>query len=287
MIFKGIGRLWLVDNRIENSINILKSWHLVEFFQAYSVPDKDDSKIAPVNVSCHELKSRGNHLLPWLDPAARDLLGLTPGKKCAYTLYLGLFDKSAIDKKVAEYFSTRSQEDCVSEEIEQRRDNEGASCFAKLMLDEFGTPRLDTFSVSTLPWALAELLEGRAGTISQERFDSRCDDLNEFVDRWEATLPNHPSSEGRHTLCVKSLMSLVEGLYQWAGISNQDLLLSENSKVYPFQMAFYEYEAKSDKFLENKKVPGKVEDDNEDASKEDESQLPILNSFYIRDIERH
>ncbi|EGR0230465.1 hypothetical protein XM72_c12014 [Vibrio vulnificus] len=275
-----------MDSRKEDSINILKSWHLVEFFQAYSVPDKDDSKIAPVNVSCHELKSRGNHLLPWLDPAARDLLGLTPGKKCTYTLYLGLFDKSAIDKKVAEYFSTHSQEDCASEEIEQRRDNEGASCFAKLMLDEFGTPRLDTFSVSTLPWALAELLRGRAGSISQERFDSRCDDLNEFVDRWEATLPNHPSSEGRHTLCVKSLMGLVEGLYQWAGISNQDLLLSEHSKVYPFQMAFYEYEAKSDNLLENKKAPGKIEDDNDDSSKEDESQLPILNSFYIRDIER-
>nr|WP_275667340.1 AAA domain-containing protein [Vibrio sp. Isolate24] len=264
----------------------MKAWHLVEFFQAYSVPDKDESKIAPVNVSCHELKSCGNHLLPWLDPAARDSLGLTPGKKCTYTLYLGLFDKSAIDKKVAEYFSTHRQEDCISEEIEQRRDNEGASCFAKLMLDEFGTPRLDTFSVSTLPWALAELLGGRAATISQERFDSRCDDLNEFLDRWEATLPNHPSSEGRHTLCVKSLMGLVEGLYQWAGISNQDLLLSEHSKVYPFQMAFYEYEAKSDNLLENKKAPGKIEDDNDDASKEDESQLPILNSFYIRDIER-
>nr|MBF4223291.1 hypothetical protein [Vibrio anguillarum] len=124
------------------------------------------------------------------------------------------------------------------------------------------------------------------GSISQERFDSRCDALNEFIDRWEATLPNHPSSEGRHTLCVRSLMSLVEGLYQWAGISNQDLLLSENSKVYPFQMAFYEYEAKSDNLLENKKAPRIIEDDNEDASKEDESQLPILNSFYIRDIER-
>ncbi|MCO7068000.1 AAA domain-containing protein [Vibrio paracholerae] len=275
-----------MDSRKEDSINILKSWHLVEFFQAYSVPDKDDSKIAPVNVSCHELKSCGNHLLPWLDPAARDSLGLTPGKKCTYTLYLGLFDKSAIDKKVAEYFSTHSQEDCVSEEIEQRRDNEGASCFAKLMLDDFGSPRLDTFSVSTLPWALAELLGGRAGSISQERFDSRCDALNEFIDRWEATLPNHPSSEGRHTLCVRSLMSLVEGLYQWAGISNQELLLSEHSTVYPFQMAFFEYEAKSDNLLEDKSKSEEAEDDNEDDPSDNESQLPILNSFYIRDIER-
>ncbi|ORT49836.1 hypothetical protein ST37_14100 [Vibrio sp. qd031] len=275
-----------MNSRIESSKNILKSWHLVEFFQAYSVPDKDDSKIAPVNVTGHELQSQGNYLLPWLNPAARDKLGLTPGKKCVYTLYLGLFDKSAIDKKVAEYFSTNRQEDCFSEEIEQRRDNEGASCFAKLMLDEFGTPRLDTFSVSTLPWALAELLGGRAGTISQERFDSRCDDLNEFVERWEATLPGHPNSEGRHTLCVKTITSLVEGLYQWAGISNRDLLFSENSKVYPFQMAFYEYEAKSDYLLENKKNSEIVEDDDEDEPNDDESQLPILNSFYIRDIER-
>ncbi|HCM0680375.1 TPA: ATP-binding protein [Vibrio parahaemolyticus] len=275
-----------MENRKESLVNILKSWHLVEFFQAYSVPDKDDSKIAPVNVAGHELQSHGNYLLPWLNPAARDKLGLTPGKKCVYTLYLGLFDKSAIDKKVAEYFSTNRQEDCFSEEIEQRRDNEGASCFAKLMLDEFGTPRLDTFSVSTLPWALAELLGGRAGTISQERFDSRCEDLNEFVERWETTLPSHPRSEGRHTLCVKSLMNLIEGLYQWAGISNQELLLSDNSKVYPLQMAFYEYEAKSDNLLENKNKSEKTEDDNEEDPSDDESQLPILNSFYIRDIER-
>ncbi|ELG2043061.1 ATP-binding protein [Vibrio fluvialis] len=275
-----------MENRKESLVNILKSWHLVEFFQAYSVPDKDDSKIAPVNVAGHELQSHGNYLLPWLNPAARDKLGLTPGKKCVYTLYLGLFDKSAIDKKVAEYFSTNRQEDCFSEEIEQRRDNEGASCFAKLMLDEFGTPRLDTFSVSTLPWALAELLAGRSTTISQERFDSRCDDLNEFMERWKITLPSHPHSDGRYTLCVKSLMNLIEGLYQWAGISNQELLLSEHSKVYPFQMAFFEYEAKSDNLLEDKSKSEEAEDDNEDAPSDNESQLPILNSFYIRDIER-
>ncbi|WP_245869095.1 DEAD/DEAH box helicase, partial [Vibrio fujianensis] len=275
-----------MENRKESLVNILKSWHLVEFFQAYSVPDKDDSKIAPVNVAGHELQSHGNYLLPWLNPAARDKLGLTPGKKCVYTLYLGLFDKSAIDKKVAEYFSTNRQEDCFSEEIEQRRDNEGASCFAKLMLDEFGTPRLDTFSVSTLPWALAELLAGRATTISQERFDSRCDDLNEFMERWKITLPSHPHLDGRYTLCVKSLMNLIEGLYQWAGISNQELLLSEHSTVYPFQMAFFEYEAKSDNLLEDKSKSEEAEDDNEDDPSDNESQLPILNSFYIRDIER-
>lgn len=269
----------------------MESWHLVEFFQAYSVPDKEDSKIAPVNVSGLELQSHGNHLLPWLNPAIRDSLGLTLGKKCVYTLYLGLFDKSSIDKKVAQYFSTNNQDDCACEEIEQRRDNEGMSCFAKLMLDEFGAPRLDTFSVSTLPWALAELLEGRAGAISQERFDTRCDDLKEFVERWETTLPSHPSLEGRYTLCVNSLMNLIEGLYQWAGISNQDLLLSENSKVYPFQMAFYEYETKSDNLLADKNKPENIQDDSEDDSYEDapvtdDSQLPILNSFYIRDIER-
>ncbi len=263
----------------------------MEFFQAYSIPDKDDSKIAPVNVACYELTSCGNDLFPWLSPAVRDSLGLTPGKKCTYTLYLGLFDKSAIDKKVAEYFSTHNQDESFFEEIEQRRDNEGISCFAKLMLDEFGVPRLDNFSVSTLPWALAELLQGRAGSISQERFDNRCDDLKEFMERWKTNLPYHPSLEGRRTLCVKSLESLITGLYQWAGISNQDLLLSKNSTVYSFQMAFSEFEAKSENLLENKKSLREIEGDNEDEfeadeSKEDESQLPILNSFYIRDIER-
>ncbi|MGY3569343.1 AAA domain-containing protein [Vibrio paucivorans] len=273
----------------EESINVLKAWHLVEFFQAYSVPDKESSSITPVNVSYRELASCGESLLPWLNQACKDSLGLSRDKKCTYTLYLGLFDKAVTDKKVEEYFSTESEQQFLFEEIEQRRDNEGMTCFAKLMLDEFGSPRLDTFSVSSLPWALAELLADRAGDISQARFDDRCDYLVEFLERWVVTLPEHPSIEGKSVLCAKNIMSLVQGLYEWAGLSTSDLKLTEDSMVDLFQMAFYESEVKPNNQLEDKTNQNEADvevDEVEAESVDDESQLPILNSFYIRDIEK-
>lgn len=272
----------------KESVNILKAWHLVEFFQAYSVPDKENSKITPVNVSFHELVSCKDKLLPWITPECRASLGLTAGKKCTYTLYLGLFDKAVIDKKVAEYFSTETGEAVEKEEIEQRRDNEGMSCFAKLMLDEFGSPRLDTFSVSTLPWALAELLAGRGKEISQARFDDHCDKLSELLERWITKLSKHPAIEGKGVVCAANIMSLVEGLYKWAGLVTSDLKLTESSTVYLYQMACDESEANSSDQIEDKtgQSPKQTEHEDEEELTSDDSQLPILNSFYIRDIEK-
>ncbi|HAV1415210.1 TPA: hypothetical protein JG993_003987, partial [Vibrio parahaemolyticus] len=67
-----------MDTQKQQSINVLKAWHLIEFFQAYSVPDKEDSSITPVNVSYHELKAQGNTLLPWLNPECKAQLGIDP-----------------------------------------------------------------------------------------------------------------------------------------------------------------------------------------------------------------
>lgn len=282
-----------MDTQKQQSINVLKAWHLVEFFQAYSVPDKEDSVITPVNISYHELKSQGDALLPWLNPECKYQLGIDPSpqKKCTYTLYLGLFDKAVVDKKVAEYFAQNEHESFVQDEIEQRRDNEGLTCFAKLMLDEFGAPRLDTFSISTLPWALAELLAGRGKDISQASFDNRCDDLVDTLDKWLSNLTDHPQRSGKITLTAADIDGLVRDLYSWAGLSTHELKLTETSTVNMLQMAFFESDVKQEKSKEsNEPSQAATEDDSSDDEEEEkeseDSQLPILNSFYIRDLEK-
>ena len=273
----------------EDKIKVLKAWHLVEFFQAYSVPDKEDSEISPVNISYQELMAIKNRLLPWLDLSCRDSLGLHPGKKCTYTLYLGLFDKAVVDQRVTEYFGTEIETPFNDEEIEQRRDNEGLTCFAKLMLDEHGSPRLDTFSVSTLPWALGELSQGRGKDISQSHFDDRCDHLAEFIERWETSLSLHPNIADKKVVSAQSLYELVKALYEWANLRTSDLKLTPDATVNMFQMAFFETNKPVDKQVEDKaKVQhDEIEDiDDEEDEPDHESQLPILNSFYIRDIEK-
>lgn len=282
-----------MDTQKQQSINVLKAWHLIEFFQAYSVPDKEDSSITPVNVSYHELKAQGDTLLPWLNPECKAQLGIDPSpkKKCTYMLYLGLFDKAVVDKKVAEYFSRNEHTSFATDEIEQRRDNEGLTCFAKLMLDEFGAPRLDTFSISTLPWALAELLAGRGREISQANFDNRCDDLVDYLKNWLDCLSVHPQRSDKLTLTAANIDDLVRHLYMWAGLSTQELKLTETSTVNMLQMAFFESEVRQEN---SKKHIGTsrstTEDDGSDyedeESESEDSQLPILNSFYIRDLEK-
>ncbi|HIF9218251.1 TPA: AAA domain-containing protein [Photobacterium damselae] len=293
-----------MDEQSQQSINVLKAWHLVEFFQAYSIPDKYENQITPVNISFNELSSQGNRILPWLNPECKSRLGISsdPKKKCTYTLYLGLFDKAVIDKNVSQFFAKDIQPHFVLEEIEQRRDNEGFTCFAKLMLDEFGTPLFDSFSVSTLPWALAELLAGRGIHITQDSFDARCDYLSEYLVRWEKRLSTHPVNKGRLTISDTNIQQLIQALYSWAGLSSHTLKLTASSPVYLFQMAFFETDRKEKQSLEDKKMSSNIilikdnkdilddetflDEDDEEKKEEEASQLPILNSFYIRDVEK-
>lgn len=270
-----------MDIQLQQSINVLKAWHLVEFFQAYSVPDAYESQIAPVNISFNELDVQGNHILPWLNSEYKSQLGISldPRKKCYYTLYLGVFDKVVIDKNISQFFSEAT--DLTQDEIEQRRDNEGLTCFAKLTLNEFGCPLFDSFSISTLPWALGELLAGRGEHITQSKFDSCCDNLSEYLLQWKRELPTHPLNKDSLTLYANNINQLVQKLYSWAGLSIHNLKLTTHSKVNLFQMAFFEMGYKEKQILD------KENDQNEKKEKEKEiSQLPILNSFYIRDIEK-
>ncbi|MEI8631588.1 hypothetical protein P4S72_04665 [Vibrio sp. PP-XX7] len=102
----------------------------------------------------------GDQVLPWLNRRAFDLCGLDPEKKTQYTLYLGLFDKAVVSK-IADQCQLDTESHLSPEEIEQRLDQEGKTCFAKLNLDDQGVADFESFSISTLPWALGYLLRGR------------------------------------------------------------------------------------------------------------------------------
>lgn len=270
-----------MDIQHEKAIRVLKAWHLVEFFQTYSVPDKYDD-ISPVNVSRHELKSYQNDLLPWLSPASHQSIGLDPKKKTTYTLYLGLCEKSVFTDIVDEYFSEKSAFAYSEDEIEQRLDKEGWTCFAKLRLDEQGKPDKDSFSVSSLPWAVGMLLQGSVAEISQEAFNADCDRLSEYWDRWESSLPVSPTDAKSKVVSSDKLVHLIDTLYKWARLDRTVLQRTLNATEYAFQMAFFQKAPA----LENKNGHDADEHAEEDETEKTEAQMPILNSFYLRDIER-
>lgn len=264
----------------EQARRVLRAWHRVEFFQPYTVPDKEDEDLTPIDISFNELRRCKDTLLPWLHPNTLEQIGLDPSKETKYTLYLGLFDKAVLTKIADSCCDSIESVDLPEEGIEQRLDSEGESCFAKLMLNEQGQPDWMTFSVSTLPWAIGNLLRGSIDRVNMSNFDSSCEALMEAFERVSSAY-NIGSA-----ITANSIYSIVEQLYLWAGISPTDLLLNSQDDNLCFRLAFYQRERKQ---LENKKTETASDSDeniDDSVAVADETKLPILNSFYIRDIEK-
>jgi hypothetical protein len=269
----------------KQALRILKSWHLVEFFQPYNLEKNDKS----IRITQDELIRCGNALLPWLNKSARQQLKI-PAREVRYILHLGLFDKAQVSQISERVFGAET-DPVKLHDLEQRLDTEGTTCFAKLILDAYGTPNFGELSVSTLPWALGHLQNGSAHTLSFEMYRNHCELLEEQLDRIAQRLLSHPFNNERPTLCASALDTLLQTLHQWAGFTPQS--------AFAVQLDWNEFKKNSDALIHHDPalLPHQYQDDHaEDNNADDDNEsevecrddplLPILNSFYIEDIER-
>jgi superfamily I DNA and/or RNA helicase len=255
------------------SLNILKSWHLVEFFQPYNIPDNNESQI---KVSANELSILKETVLPWLDTNAYQKLKVNPNKSANYQLYLNVFDKAEVEKISTQCFG---EEVDTTKNIEfvERLQKEGDTCFAKLTLDQWGTPNFDEMSVSTLPWALGHLQRNTLEKLNLSGFDVRNELLKEALDRISAQLPAHPDNSKIKTLNANAIITLIDELNKWAQFTPES----------QFVFCLYWYETSGGGNSSKEKEVAVVDDEgDEDESQPDERVMPILNSFYIDDIEK-
>ncbi|MBV1870414.1 MAG: hypothetical protein KUG76_05860 [Gammaproteobacteria bacterium] len=278
------------SSNIETAVKILKSWHTVEFFQPYSVPDDSDKS---VKITSHELQSQKDAMLPWLDPRANYHLKIPQGKKIRYTLYLGVFDKGELNR-VVENKLGGAQDDLQYEEWDQRTDKEGDTCYAKLELDHFGTPDFTGMSVSTLPWALGHLVNDSVRKLSHKAFEQQCTLLEEMLERLSLILPNNPEKPELKTLNSGAIVYLLNELAKWAGYV-------PSNNVFCFSLGWREVKSNKGK----KKLEGPasknaqerecslatvsdtgINETTEEGVSTVEYSMPILNSFYLQDIER-
>lgn len=280
------------------AIDILRSWHRVEFFQPYTVPDSDDYNI--VKISMPELLARSDSLMPWLNPARKHQLNIPADAIVIYTLYLGLFNKGELNRIVERQLG-RPNDDVAFVEADQRSDNEGFTCYARLDVDQFGVPNFADMSVSTLPWAMGHLMQNALDQLSHDAFEQRCVLLQESVDRLALTLPTDPQGE-RRVLDGPSLKTLLNMLFQWAnyepvddvfavGLGWRVLEKQRNGKPenilthQPIHKITIVASAQKEDGLKGK-GKGEGEGEGEDERMPDEYSMPILNSFYLEDIER-
>jgi hypothetical protein len=273
----------------KQALRILKSWHLVEFFQPYNLEKNDKS----IRITQDELIRCGNTLLPWLNGVARQQLKIPEGE-VRYTLYLGLFDKAEVNQISERVFGAET-DPVKLHDLEQRLDMEGTTCFARLVLDAYGTPNFGEMSVSTLPWALGHLQNGSAHTLSFEVYRNHCELLEEQLNRIDQRLLTHPFNNEKPTLCASALDTLLQTLHQWAGFEPQSAFavqldwkqFKKNPNKKSKALKHHDPLLLPHQHQDDQAEENNADDDNENGVEgRDDSMLPILNSFYIEDIER-
>jgi len=244
---------------------ILRAWQRIEFFQPYKLEKKENSLLIPLN----KLISYGDELLPWHSEQLRQQYEIP--SKASFTVHIGIFENNiagAISSQIFGQLDTNEAEEC-----EQRLNQEGSTCFAKVLLNAEGSPAIQTLSVSSLPWALGHLEKQRFEKLQSAVFEDDCRYLADELDNFNATLK--PVREnGPGVLRASDLLTLLmTHLVTWADFTPD-----------------WQYALQIDWFGGNGTDSQTAQADESEAEEElSESEkslaLPILNSFFFEDIE--
>ncbi|AUX73985.1 DEAD/DEAH box helicase [Erwinia pyrifoliae] len=246
--------------------DILRAWQRVEFFQPYTLEQKDKSLLIPFT----KLQQSGDKALPWLSAELRQQHQIPP--KSSYNLHLGLFEKSIASTMSQSIFGQNSGHDV--DECEQRLNQEGTTCFAKVQLNAEGVPALDKLSVSSLPWALGHLHKRQLQQLESNVFLAACNHLANTLRHFRTTLK--PAKENGHGILRTDdiLTLLTTHLVEWAEF--------EPSWQYAIQIDWFTGNSGGTE------TACKDESESEGVLNESDKafSLPILNSFFFEDIER-
>ena len=266
---------------------ILEWWHRVEFFIPFdltgSVVDEHRDSQWKLRWSTKDdpLGQKGESLSTLQIPEGQKLSG--------FALYLGVFDKSEINSVCASSLPQAPRSEATATEEEERTDLDGQTCFVKIKLDEHGQPNLSQLAVSTLPWALGKLLHEGPDSLDDTSYQDAMSTLqtrlfNFQADRISKRAPDSPY----HPLSEEDVRSLVALFHDWARfapskdpIALLEIIAHEADEKAPpadevLQSATHE--------PEDSAAPSQ-EDEEEDVE-QIEPEITILNSFFIKDLER-
>ncbi|MDR9780386.1 DEAD/DEAH box helicase [Rhizobium redzepovicii] len=262
----------------ERLLAILDFWHKIEFF-------------IPYDLSSRIVAGEGRSVF-WLhartlddDSAALSRPAIPEEKQITgFTLFLGVFGKSEITA-VRRHFDMTAA-DIAEYEDAERGDLDGDTCFASLQLTPLGQPIFETFSVSTLPWALGRVRKSGLSSLSHEAFADGKRQLTELLQNFRTQRQLRSSSfddDADQPLDAGEILTLHELLCDWASFATH--------QEKPIAAVEIRYKDRTER-PEILSLPPRPEshapdaDDEDDESASAEEEIGILNSFFIEDIER-
>lgn len=298
-------------NSSNHCLKILEFWHKVEFFIPFDlqqrVLDTRDAEHNIIYLTQSELNKESlesiwkSTILP-----GRELIG--------FDLFLGLFDTSVLTTIGSQIINSKLSP--IEEEIAQieqieRSDIEGATCFARLKLNTKGEPLFNEVSVSTTPWALGTLEQQGLNGISADAFRSSLQWLQEELQNFNTQRLNERLQQTTNIdnvdisieensfqpLSGSDIRLLLEIFYNWAGYNPVVTEIVKNSEalIRIKTSASNKNISKSPNGMSKTSQPEQSNEtspdsdssvDDEESNESQDTEIDILNSYYIEDIEK-
>lgn len=300
-----------IQENITQQIKILNYWHAIEFFVPFDLQEILDRK--PYPIFRKQLIRQKDAAIPWLNQTAFQLAGGKPKKLYRYTIYLLPFDKNELTGLCNKLFPLGRNE-LEQIEFEERLDDEGKTCFARLGLNPYGESETDRFSISTLPWAIGKLQKNNLEELSLDNYQRDCEKLKTIIDLIEPHLIKTDCIIGDKKIPVKpltasALLAIADILHKWANYEPRDELvavvemqaLSEKERHNLLANQATQPSSETIEIPESKsqqpsppliKSAEKESTDKTSAKSKSVDEIPkdqeidILNSFYIQDLEK-
>jgi len=278
-----------MSNPARRILDILEYWHKVEFFIPFDlrqVLDTPDEWAVKWLNARDQLRRQNPSLWEMSVPEERVLIG--------FTLYLGVFDMSAI-AEFAQSFAPAEKANAFEEA--ERTELEGPSCLASIRLDAHGQPMFDCVSVSTAPWALGQAKQHGLSILSADAFSSARERLAQTLDNFRASRFDRRGTSANDNspmpLSAQEVLELHQIFVEWTGyapppdkpVALVRVLARPVLKKRGETGVGSSDAVRSASDSDTSALPDVTDDDDSEDAGEDAPSIDILNSFYIEDIE--
>ena len=279
------------------ALNILDYWHKIEFFESTDLKELEDDAAGVLRVSMYELTRLES--LPWIDVQQVRRAGgnYFPHKHYSYELFFGIFDRCEIFQRASRLFAADN------EEWQYRSEDEGRTCSVKCKVGSNGVIVADSFEFSTVSWALGKLEAGQASRINLKTWEAETEKLRQRFGEIVNVADNLKREHGFPTLLTNvEIIEFLKAMEGWTHFSpeievpalyirlreeatrnkaaeEEPVRLSDDGKINELILLMHNFQRE----VEPAKRPA---DTGAASSAPPQRDIPILNSFYLRDIER-
>ncbi|WP_213990073.1 DEAD/DEAH box helicase [Sodalis sp. dw_96] len=290
----------LLSSTIDGALQVLDYWHKIEFFESTDIKDLEDGAEGVLRYTAEQLQQPA--CLPWIDPEQIRRAGKNylPSKKYNYKLYFGIFDRNEIFDR-----AKRAYPELANDKQEQNQD-EGRTCSITLFVDQDGHADGESFEFSTVTWALGQLEKSGLENISLDNYEVETENVRQRFLEVMMVAGNLKQQHGlQPVLTGYEIIEFLKSMAAWTDfipeISTPALYvkLTEAKPKVKGQLQ-EKIELKLDSLYHLSRLPEiitkkefhklntekPITAKNEITEPYENNKITILNSFYIRDIER-